>query len=196
MGRLILAGLLAGLAMFVWSSLAHTVLPLGHIGIGQLPAASAAPAALQADAGQKAGLYAFPGVGTGTNPHEDEAARAQMMDATRTNPSGIVIYHPPGRAVDMGPYLISEALLEILQGLLLAFVIAKVAGSFTTRLVSATAIGLAAAVTTNGSNAIWYGYPMDFSLATGATTFIGYIVAGAVASWWLGRKAASSSSDA
>lgn len=188
MGRLILAGLLGGLAMFVWSSLAHTVLPLGHIGINQLPAKSAAPAALQADVGQKAGLYAFPGVGEGTNPHEDEAARAAMMEATKTSPSGIVIYHPPGRPVDMGPYLISEALIEILQGLLLAFVLAKIAGSFATRLVSATAIGLAAAVTTNGSNAIWYGYPMDFSLATGVTTFIGYIVAGAVATWWLGRK--------
>ena len=188
MGRILLAGLLAGLAMFVWSSLAHTVLPLGHIGISQLPETSAAPAALQADAGRKAGLYMFPGVGAGTNPHEDEAARKQMMEAVKTNPSGIVIYHPPGRSSDMTPFLVSEALIEVLQGLLLAFVLAKIAGSFTTRLLSATAIGLAAAVTTNGSNAIWYGYPMDFSLATGATTFIGYIVAGAVAAWLLGRK--------
>ena len=188
MGRILLAGLLAGLAMFVWSSLAHTVLPLGHIGINQLPEKSAAPAALQADAGAKAGLYMFPGVGAGTNPHEDEASRKQMMEAVKTSPSGIVIYHPPGRSSDMGPFLISEALIEILQGLLLAFVLAKIAGSFTTRLVSATAIGAAAAVTTNGSYAIWYGFPMDYSWASGVTTFVGYVVAGAVAAWLLGRK--------
>ncbi len=189
MGRILLAGLLAGLTMFVWSSLAHTVVPLGQIGVDQLPEDSAAPVALQADAGQKAGLYTFPGVGAGTNPHEDEAARAQLLEATKTNPSGIVIYHPPGRPMEMAPFMISEALIEILQGLLLAFVLAKVAGTFATRLVSAAAIGLAAAVTTNGSNAIWYGYPSDFTLASATTTFVGYVVAGAVAAWWLGRKA-------
>ncbi|HYE44908.1 MAG TPA: hypothetical protein VEA44_03945 [Caulobacter sp.] len=189
MGRILLAGLLGGLAMFIWSSLAHTVLPLGHIGINQLPGGSAAPAALQADAGQQAGLYMFPGVGAGLNPHEDEESRKQMMEAVKTSPSGIVIYHPPGRSTDMAPFLISEALIEIVQGLLLAFVLAKIAAVFGTRLLAATAIGAAAAITTNGSNAIWYGFPMDFSIATAVTTFIGYVVAGAVAAWLLGRKA-------
>ena len=33
MGRVLTAGLLAGLAMFVWESVAHMVLPLGELGM-------------------------------------------------------------------------------------------------------------------------------------------------------------------
>ncbi|MGD0309188.1 MAG: hypothetical protein ABSC02_07855 [Acidobacteriota bacterium] len=35
--KIILAGVLGGIAMFAWSSLAHMVLPLAATGIGEIP---------------------------------------------------------------------------------------------------------------------------------------------------------------
>jgi len=37
MTRVFLAGILGGIAMFVWTSIAHTVLPLGEAGIREIP---------------------------------------------------------------------------------------------------------------------------------------------------------------
>src|SRR5437588_12152785 len=67
--RIILAGILGGIAMFVWSSIAHMALPLGKTGVKELPNQQAIFAALQAGLGDKGGgLYLFPGLGVGDNP--------------------------------------------------------------------------------------------------------------------------------
>jgi len=41
MNRIFLAGLLGGIAMFIWTYLAYTALPLGGIGLRRLPNESA-----------------------------------------------------------------------------------------------------------------------------------------------------------
>ena len=66
--RIILAGVLGGIAMFIWTSIAHMALPLGHAGIKELPNEQAVLAALQTSVGDKTGLYLFPGLGVGDNP--------------------------------------------------------------------------------------------------------------------------------
>jgi hypothetical protein len=35
--RIILAGVLGGIAMFIWTAIAHMALPLGEAGIGEIP---------------------------------------------------------------------------------------------------------------------------------------------------------------
>ena len=45
--RIILAGVLGGIAMFIWTSIAHMVLPLGQAGVRELPNEAAVLAALQ-----------------------------------------------------------------------------------------------------------------------------------------------------
>jgi len=39
--RILVAGVLGGIAMFVWTSIAHMALPLGEAGIGEIPNESA-----------------------------------------------------------------------------------------------------------------------------------------------------------
>src|SRR4029077_19909660 len=70
--RIILAGILGGIAMFIWTSIAHMVLPLGEAGIGAIPNEQAVLSALQAGLGDKSGLFIFPGFGLGP-----EATREQ-----------------------------------------------------------------------------------------------------------------------
>src|SRR5215469_17816680 len=60
--RILLAGVLGGIAMFVWTSIAHMALPLGEAGIAEIPNEPTVLTAMQGSMGEKAGLYIFPGL--------------------------------------------------------------------------------------------------------------------------------------
>jgi hypothetical protein len=63
--RIILAGVLGAVAMFIWTAIAHMVTPLGEAGIGEIPNEEAVLAAMRSSIGAKTGLYMFPGMGLG-----------------------------------------------------------------------------------------------------------------------------------
>jgi hypothetical protein len=98
--RILLAGILGGIAMFIWTSIAHMALPLGEAGINEIPNESAVLSAMQSSIGDKTGLYIFPGLGVGKNATREEKSEAmkQMQQKIAANPSGILMYHPPGRS--------------------------------------------------------------------------------------------------
>ena len=58
--RILLAGVLGGIAMFVWTSIAHMALPLGGAGMGEIPNESVVFGAMQSSMGEKTSLYIFP----------------------------------------------------------------------------------------------------------------------------------------
>ena len=58
--RILLAGVLGGIAMFVWTSIAHMALPLGEAGINEIPNESVVLSAMQSSMGDNAGLYISP----------------------------------------------------------------------------------------------------------------------------------------
>lgn len=188
MGRLLIAGLLGGIAMFIWTSLAHTALPLGQAGFQEIPNDAAVIASLQGALGEKDGLYIFPGSGNGTKS-EDAASRKTMEDRTAKEASGLLVYHPPGRDTAMGPYIGKELALELVQTLILAWLISGLAvSSFGGRTLAAVAVGVVVAIGTNGSNMIWYGYPAAFTHAAIIIQLVGYAVAGLVIAAILGMK--------
>jgi hypothetical protein len=57
--KILLAGILGGTAMFIWTSIAHLVLPLGETGIQEIPNESAVLSAMQSNIGDQTGLYFF-----------------------------------------------------------------------------------------------------------------------------------------
>ena len=70
--KILLAGVLGGIVMFVWTSIAHMALPLGEAGINEIPNESAVLSAMQSSIGDKTGLYIFPGLGVGKNATREE----------------------------------------------------------------------------------------------------------------------------
>jgi hypothetical protein len=58
--KILLAGVLGGIAMFIWTSIAHMALPLGEAGISEIPSESTVLSAMQSNIGDKTGLYIFP----------------------------------------------------------------------------------------------------------------------------------------
>ena len=58
--RVLLAGILGGIGMFAWTSIAHMALPLGEAGITEILNESGVLRSMQSNIGDKAGLYIFP----------------------------------------------------------------------------------------------------------------------------------------
>jgi hypothetical protein len=189
--RIILAGVLGGIAMFIWTSIAHMVLPLGEAGIREIPNESAVLAAMQSNIGQQSGLYLFPGFALGPNPTRQQKKEAikGLAEKYANNPSGILMYHPPGRALMMGRWLGIEFATELLESLLVVFLLAQTRlSSFGGRVGFVTVAGILAAIATNVSYWNWYGFPCAYTASYMFIQIVGFICAGLIAGFVLRKK--------
>ena len=126
MKRIFLAALLGGIAMFIWTSIAHMALPLGEAGIREIPNEAAVLSAMQSNIAEEAGLYVFPGFGLGPNPSREaqHEAMKHMDEKLKQNPSGILMYYPAGsRPFVMARHLAIEFVTEFLQALLVVYLL-------------------------------------------------------------------------
>ena len=82
--------------MFIWSFVAHDLLPLGEIGMREFKNESAVLDALKTNLGDARGLYHFPGHRAGPNATRQEKSDAmkRAMEKAASGPSGLLIYHP------------------------------------------------------------------------------------------------------
>lgn len=186
--RILLAGILGGIVMFVWTSIAHMALPLGEAGINEIPNESAVLSAMQSSMGEKTGLYIFPGLGVGKNPTREQKSEAmkQMQQRIAANPSGILMYHPPGRPFAFGKALAIEFSNEVLQAILVVWLLAQTRiGSFAGRVGFVLVAGILAAITTNVSYWNWYGFPGVYTASYILIEIVGFVLVGVVAALML-----------
>ena len=189
--RILLAGILGGIVMFVWTSIAHMTLPLGKAGINEIPNESAVLSAMQSSIGDKPGLYIFPGLGVGDNATREEKSEAmkQMQQRIAANPSGILMYHPPGRQFAFGKSLLIEFSTEVLQAILVIWLLAQTRiGSFVGRIGFVLIAGIMAAITTNVSYWNWYGFPGVYAASYILTEIVGFVLVGVVAALLLRKR--------
>jgi hypothetical protein len=184
-GRILLAGLLGGIAMFAWTSLAHMALPLGSTGVREIPNNEPAVLAQMHDAmGDTSGLYLYPSLGW--KPGQSSDARAAAMknyDAKlATNPSGLLIYHAPGRKSFEPRLILTEFVTELIEALLAVFLLSQTQlSSFAARAGFVLVVGILAALPTNISYWNWYGFPGDYTAAYMFTQIVGFLCVGLVA---------------
>jgi hypothetical protein len=178
--RILVAGILGGIAMFVWTSIAHVALPLGQIGFSTMANEGPTLSAISAATGSKRGLYLFPSVDM--NAKNAEAFEAAKL---KTEPSGILVYQPPGAPGMTPKTLIHEFLTELVEALIAAALLAQTAiGAYLGRVGFVTLTGIVAALATNVSYWNWYGFPMSYTLANMGIEIVGFLVAGlAIAAW-------------
>lgn len=184
--RIVIAGLLGAIAMFVWTSIAHIATPLASAGISQMANEPAVLSAMQSGVGGKSGFYFFPWVAP-----DDPKAMDKQAALMKTNPSGFLIYHPPGASTDMTPMLVEEFAKELAQSLIAAFLLSMtmIAGFFR-RTLFVTLIGAFAVLGTNVSYWIWYGLPFTYTLAAMTIELVGALAAGLAIAWWFSRRKA------
>ena len=182
MGKKLLAGVLGGLAFFIWSYVAHDVLPLGSTGIKGVPNEDALMGALKANITDH-GLYFFPGLDIPPNATRAQQAAAMeaRMHKVETGPSGFLVYHP-ALNFSFGKALATELGTNIFQVLLAVFLLGQTSlTSFGARWRFLTIAGILAAISTNVSYWNWYGFPGNYTLAYTCTIAMGFVIAGLVA---------------
>lgn len=188
--RIFFAGILGGVVMFIWTSIAHMMLPLGETGIKEIPNESAVVAAMQSNMGDKTGLYIFPGPGVGENAtrHEKQEAMKKAMDKLATEPSGILMYNS-ARPFTFARYLGIEFGTEVVEAILAVFLLAQTSiSSFSGRVGFVLTAGILAAIATNISYWNWYGFPAIYTASYILIQVAGFLCVGIVAALMLGRR--------
>jgi hypothetical protein len=176
--RVVVAGVLAGLTVFVWSFVSHELLPLGEAGVSALPDQYAVLDGLAAGV-PDAGFYFF--------PFETDAAK--MEEAFRTRPRGILVLTPASEPFHFGRALATEAATNVLAGLLAAFVLAAVGPlGWGRRLAFGAALGAFASLSIDFSYWNWYGFPTEYLASQLLDQVLGWSLAALLAGWWLARK--------
>ena len=183
MKRVLLAGLLGGLVIFVWGSLSHMVLGLGEIGVKGMPNEDAVLAALHTSVPEP-GFYFFPSMGLSPNsPREQRmAVMAEIEKKASTGPSGIVVFHPNNGVTFSAPRLMTELALNVAQALLAAILLAWATGlgTYVSRVLFVATAGLLASLSTNVQYWNWYGFPSDYTAAYIANELVAFVVCGLV----------------
>jgi len=190
--KILLAGILGGIVMFIWTSIAHMALPLGEAGLGEIPNESAVLSAMQSNIGEQTGLYIFPGRGLGKNAtrQEKQEAMKHMGEKIATNPSGILMYHAPGRPLSLGKLLGVELGTELLEAILVVFLLAQTRiASFAGRVGFVLVAGILAAIATNVSYWNWYGFPCVYTASYMLIQIVGFFLVGIVAALVLRKTA-------
>ena len=190
--KILLIGILGGIVTFVWASVAHMALPLGEAGIDEIPNQSAVLSAMQTNIGDRNGFYIFPGPGVGKNAtrQEKNEAMKHMDEKLAANPSGMLMYHAPGRRFEFGKLLGIEFGTELLEAILVVFLLAQThIVSFAGRVGFVLVAGILAAITTNISYWNWYGFPSTYTSSYMLIEIVGFFLVGIVAALTLPKPA-------
>src|SRR5256714_3198707 len=183
--RILLAGVLGAVAMFVWTSLAHMALPLGEAGVQNTTDDSALLSELKSTVKNKDGLYIYPSMGVAPDAtHEQRSEAMKSYEAKlEKHPSGFFIYHPAGsRPMNMGKFLTIEFITELVEALLAIWLLAQSRMmTFGGRVAFVTAVGFIAGIATNISYWNWWGFPGSYTAAYITIKVVGYFLVGVVA---------------
>jgi hypothetical protein len=172
----VLAGLLGGLVVFVWSAFSHMVLPLGDVGMRSLPKEEAVLGVFRTTLPEP-GMYFFPGM----DPKDKSAAAREAWAAKyRTGPAGLLIYHPIGGEAPSARMLGVELLSNILAALVAAYALTRLRAGYLRRVATVAALGLFGWLSVSVSYWNWYGFPGNYILAEGADQVAGWFLGGLV----------------
>ena len=196
MKRIVLAAVLGGLTLFVWMFVAHEILGLGEMGVGEIPNEAVVLSAMRG-AIPEAGFYIFPGFGPGPKPTREQqhAAMPAYMKKYEQSPHGVLVYHPPSGPFSFAAALGREFGLNILQALLAAWLISCGASgrNYGTRVGVVVVAGVLAAISTNVEDWIWFDFPGNYIAGYMTTQIVGFVLAGFVIAAFVKNGAAARS---
>src|SRR5215475_2628064 len=185
MKKVLLPGILGGLLVFIWSAIAHIVLPIGQMGLKTIPNNEDAVLTAMKSNIQQPGLYFMPGYDMSRKP--TEAEQTAFMAKYEAGPTAFLVYHPTGEKAMSPGQLIRQALFNILCGLIAAFIISSTVASLATRGVMVALMGLFAWVEVSLPYWNWYRFPADFTFGAGLDTVIGWLLGGFLIAWMIQR---------
>jgi len=182
--RILLAGVLAGIALFAWEAVAHMATPLGAAGFKTLPN-EAVTLGLLNHAVQDTGLFFFP------------LPKEMGGSPVAGSPTGLLLFNRHG-SLEMNPTQFAlQLLFDIVAMLLAAYVVSQLAPgtSFSGQLTIVLMLSLFASLRAGLPMWNWYGFPRRYAAAQMAIDIVGFLIGGVIVAK-LVRPAAKSMSAA
>jgi hypothetical protein len=180
--KILLAGLLGGLAIFLWEFVAHEVLPLGEAGLSALPDEAAVQAVVK-QAVKEPGFYYFPApqFQPGMTSDQKNQAMQKSMERAATEPMGMMIVYPHGRPFSFGGSLAIQFVSDVAVMLLCAALLSCASlGGYLTRVGFVTAMGLIPTMRVDLPYWNWYGFPTPYLLAQLTVHVVGFCLGGLI----------------
>jgi hypothetical protein len=177
MGRILLAGIVGGIVVFVWGALSHMVLPVGEMGIRVLPDEEAVVSTLRTTI-REPGLYLYPGMDMTREPTEAEQKAWEAR--YKAGPRGMLVYQPGGDQPLSPRQFGTELLADIVAALIAAWLLSRAVEPYLRRVVFVTFLGFFAWLVTSVSYWNWYGFPTEFVLAEAVDSIVSWLLAGLV----------------
>jgi len=190
--RILLAGILGGVVMFVWNFVAHELLPIGEMGVSVMQNEDAVTSALQSNLGDNSGFYIFPsgGLTPGATSDQKKAAMQKAEKQMAEGAAGLLIYRPK-RVFNFPKRLGIEFATEVIEALLAVFLLAQTRiTSFGGKVGFVLVAGILAAIATNIPYANWYGFPKPYTLGQITIMLVNFLLVGIIAGMLVRPKAA------
>lgn len=184
--RIVITGLIGGIVFFFWGFVAHMLLPIGEMGIKQAANEDVVLSALREGLPGE-GVYLLPGM----TPEQmnDPVAKQAYSEKAKVNPFAFVVYQPVGKDwTDMSGALVKQFAMDTLSALMVAFVLALGAFSFSKRVLISAVLGLFSWLTISVPYWNWYRFPLDFTLGSLLEQVVGWTIAGIAMAVCLRRK--------
>ena len=159
--RTLIAGIVAGVVVFLWGAVSHAVLPTGTMGLQVMPGEDAVIAALRQNV-TKPGVYFFPGADM-TRKMTAEEERAWTAKIAQ-GPVGLLAYRATGSPLS-ARMLLNELLSNIAAAIVAAIVLSRTVAGYGTRVVITALLGLFAWLSISVSYWNWYGFTAPFEVA-------------------------------
>ncbi len=186
-GRILFAGILGGIALFVWGVVAHMVLGLGDGSFKGIPNEEMVLSAMQENIPEP-GLYFFPWIDMKS---ADKAAMEAWTQKYKTGPAGIMVFKTVGGEVMTAKQMITQLVTDILSVLFAVLLLAKAVGGirgYMGRVVFMATFGLITTFALTFPYWNWYGFPFDYVIAGLIEQVVGFFVAGLVVAGMLKPK--------
>jgi len=186
--RIAIAALLGGLVMFLWGAFAHMVLPIGEMSFRAPVNEDKVIAALHDNLPAEHAIYVLPFFDMAKS--DDAKAKEAFSIKAKSSPFAFIVYAPYGRDyMAMGYNLFHQWLSDTLAALLIAFILIRSVVNPIRGLYTGLVFGVFAWLSLAVPFWNWYRFPMAYTFGTLIEQAFGWLLAGAVMGWWLGRAA-------
>jgi hypothetical protein len=175
--RILVAGIVGGIVMFMWGAVSHMVFGIGEMGFKTIPNEISVVSNLKSNITEP-GMYFVPGLDL-TRPQsaEEEAAWTEKY---KEGPNAIIIYNPTGITPLSAGQLLIELVSCIAAAIVVAFCFTWLVPSFVKRVALAGLIGFTAWLSIDVSYWDWYRFPSEFIAGELIEQVVGWLLVGFV----------------